>query len=146
MDARCEVRRTDGGLVRAARDMGLEALTLYAFSTENWSRPEDEISALMGLLKEEYAHFVADSPALIDKLLCLKGLHGTVVIDQWCAWARAGEFDALVAALLEKHYDPTYTRSIHAHYARLPQALQGRLGDIDPESFATLAGQLKSTA
>ena len=31
--------------------MGLEALTLYAFSTENWRRPEDEVSALMGLLK-----------------------------------------------------------------------------------------------
>ncbi len=38
-------------LVRAAGDMGLEALTLYAFSTENWRRPEDEIAALMGLLK-----------------------------------------------------------------------------------------------
>ena len=38
-------------LVRAAREMGLEALTLYAFSTENWRRPEDEVSALMGLLK-----------------------------------------------------------------------------------------------
>ncbi|HEX7753574.1 MAG TPA: polyprenyl diphosphate synthase [Novosphingobium sp.] len=38
-------------LVKAARSMGLEALTLYAFSTENWSRPEDEVSALMGLLK-----------------------------------------------------------------------------------------------
>jgi undecaprenyl diphosphate synthase len=38
-------------LVRAARGMGLEALTLYAFSTENWRRPEDEVSALMGLLK-----------------------------------------------------------------------------------------------
>jgi undecaprenyl diphosphate synthase len=38
-------------LVRAVADMGLEALTLYAFSTENWQRPEDEVSALMGLLK-----------------------------------------------------------------------------------------------
>ena len=38
-------------LVKAARGMGLEALTLYAFSTENWRRPEDEISDLMGLLK-----------------------------------------------------------------------------------------------
>lgn len=37
--------------VRAARSAGLAALTLYAFSTENWSRPEDEVSALMGLLK-----------------------------------------------------------------------------------------------
>jgi len=42
------VRRT----VRAARDIGLEALTLYAFSTENWTRPEDEVSALMGLMKK----------------------------------------------------------------------------------------------
>ncbi len=41
------VRRT----VRAAREMGLEALTLYAFSTENWARPEDEVSSLMGLMK-----------------------------------------------------------------------------------------------
>ncbi len=38
-------------LTKAAREMGLEALTLYAFSTENWSRPEDEVTALMGLLK-----------------------------------------------------------------------------------------------
>ncbi len=38
-------------LVRACKGLGLEALTLYAFSTENWSRPEDEIEALMGLLK-----------------------------------------------------------------------------------------------
>jgi undecaprenyl diphosphate synthase len=38
-------------LVRATREMELEALTLYAFSTENWRRPEDEIAALMGLLK-----------------------------------------------------------------------------------------------
>ncbi|EIZ77538.1 undecaprenyl pyrophosphate synthetase [Novosphingobium sp. Rr 2-17] len=38
-------------VVRGARELGLEALTLYAFSTENWRRPEDEISDLMGLMK-----------------------------------------------------------------------------------------------
>ncbi len=38
-------------LVRAARDMKLDALTLYAFSTENWRRPEDEVSDLMALMK-----------------------------------------------------------------------------------------------
>jgi undecaprenyl diphosphate synthase len=38
-------------LARAARTMGLEALTLYAFSTENWRRPEEEVTALMGLMK-----------------------------------------------------------------------------------------------
>jgi undecaprenyl diphosphate synthase len=38
-------------IVRACREMGIEVLTLYAFSTENWQRPRPEISALMGLLK-----------------------------------------------------------------------------------------------
>jgi undecaprenyl diphosphate synthase len=38
-------------VVRAAGKMGLEALTLYAFSSENWKRPEEEVSDLMGLMK-----------------------------------------------------------------------------------------------
>nr|WP_281493737.1 isoprenyl transferase [Ancylobacter koreensis] len=41
------VRRT----VTAAQELGIEALTLYSFSSENWSRPEQEIFELMGLLK-----------------------------------------------------------------------------------------------
>jgi undecaprenyl diphosphate synthase len=41
------VRRT----VRAAGDLGIEALTLYAFSSENWRRPAAEIADLMGLLR-----------------------------------------------------------------------------------------------
>ncbi|WP_443030570.1 isoprenyl transferase [Sphingomonas sp. RT2P30] len=36
---------------RAARAMGLEALTLYAFSSENWRRPQEEVGDLMGLLR-----------------------------------------------------------------------------------------------
>ena len=38
-------------LVRGASDMGLEALTLYAFSSENWRRTSEEVSDLMSLLK-----------------------------------------------------------------------------------------------
>lgn len=33
------------------RDLGIEYLTVYAFSTENWRRSEEEVSAIMGLLK-----------------------------------------------------------------------------------------------
>lgn len=55
-------------LVRAAREMGLEALTLYAFSTENWRRPQDEVSALMGLLRryiiDDLDEFVANNVRL----------------------------------------------------------------------------------
>jgi undecaprenyl diphosphate synthase len=39
-------------VTRAARRVGLQALTLYAFSSENWGRPEDEVGALMQLLAD----------------------------------------------------------------------------------------------
>jgi undecaprenyl diphosphate synthase len=38
-------------IVECAGDLGVEVLTLYAFSTENWQRPADEVGGLMGLLK-----------------------------------------------------------------------------------------------
>ncbi len=34
------------------KEIGLEYLTVYAFSTENWKRPQEEVSAIMGLLKK----------------------------------------------------------------------------------------------
>lgn len=48
-------------ITRAAREQGIEALTLYAFSSENWRRPEEEIGDLMGLLR----HFLKSE---IDEL------------------------------------------------------------------------------
>jgi undecaprenyl diphosphate synthase len=39
-------------IVRVARRLGIEALTLYAFSEQNWARPAGEVDALMGLLRE----------------------------------------------------------------------------------------------
>jgi undecaprenyl diphosphate synthase len=39
-------------VTRCARRLGIQALTLYAFSSQNWSRPADEIAALMELLVE----------------------------------------------------------------------------------------------
>ncbi|WP_219892753.1 isoprenyl transferase [Aquisediminimonas profunda] len=41
-------------VTRAAGDLGIEVLTLYAFSTENWRRPAEEVNDLMGLLR----HFI----------------------------------------------------------------------------------------
>jgi undecaprenyl diphosphate synthase len=39
-------------VVRAAREVGLRALTLYAFSAQNWERPPDEVATLMQLLRD----------------------------------------------------------------------------------------------
>lgn len=50
-------------VVRAAGDLGLEVLTLYAFSTENWRRPEDEVNDLMGLLRHFIKHDINELAA-----------------------------------------------------------------------------------
>lgn len=55
-------------VVEAAPTLGLEVLTLYAFSSENWKRPPDEVSDLMGLLK----HYVrSEIDALHKNGVCL---------------------------------------------------------------------------
>ncbi len=122
-------------LVRAARDMGLEALTLYAFSTENWRRPEDEVSALMGLLKRyiladlaefvannvrlriigDYRAFAADLVALIDDALAQTACNdGTTLVialnygsqDEIArAAARAAAKGAITPATIEAELD-----------------------------------------
>jgi len=52
------------GIVRAASDIGLEHLTLYAFSSENWKRPPTEVSHLMGLFR---AYFHDDTDELVAR-------------------------------------------------------------------------------
>ncbi|MBP1690170.1 MAG: uppS [Deltaproteobacteria bacterium] len=39
-------------ITRASRELGIEALTLYAFSSQNWARPAEEVAGLMQLLRE----------------------------------------------------------------------------------------------
>lgn len=51
-------------IVRAASDIGLANLTLYAFSSENWKRPASEISHLMGLFR---AYFRGDLDELEER-------------------------------------------------------------------------------
>ena len=43
------------GIIRISSDLGIESLTIYAFSTENWKRPSDEVGTLMNLLVEYFS-------------------------------------------------------------------------------------------
>ena len=56
-------------VIRESSDIGIEALTLYAFSTENWRRSEAEVSALMGLLLE---YFSSEIDELDEKNVCIR--------------------------------------------------------------------------
>ena len=47
-------------LVRTAHEIDLEALTIFGFSTENWSRPAEEVSLLMGLLKSYFTAEISE--------------------------------------------------------------------------------------
>ena len=51
-------------MVRATDDWGIEAVSVYAFSTENWGRPQDEVSTLMNILVE---YFTAQIDELHEK-------------------------------------------------------------------------------
>ena len=51
-------------ITQAAADLGIKYLTLYAFSTENWKRPQEEVDALMDLLRQ---YLKSDLKELQDK-------------------------------------------------------------------------------
>ena len=73
------LERTDGHragvdavrkIVRAARDLGVSWLTLFAFSSENWNRPQSEVDELMKLPEE---FFASELPDAIEIVIAVKG-------------------------------------------------------------------------
>ena len=50
--------------LRDAADLGVRELTVYSFSTENWSRPQEEVDALMAMFSER---IIAETPELNDE-------------------------------------------------------------------------------
>ena len=120
-------------VVRAAGDLGLEALTLYAFSSENWRRPADEVSDLMGLLRR---FILADIDELADAGVRLR------VIGNWRA------LDPELVKLIQGAIDRTASNSkttlaVALNYGaqdelvRAARAIAARAaaGEIDPASI-----------
>jgi undecaprenyl diphosphate synthase len=58
-------------IIRMSSDIGIRYLTLYAFSTENWKRPTDEVNTLMSLLVE---YLVKELPELHEKRVRIRTL------------------------------------------------------------------------
>lgn len=58
-------------LVEAALEFQLDALTLFAFSTENWKRPKEEVDFLMGLIEQFLDQYI---PQLLEKPIRLRFL------------------------------------------------------------------------
>ncbi len=115
---------------------------LAAIRTSPCIRLDTPAPLRVALLKDEYAHYLADESALAARLAHLVPLHGRKTIERWEAAAAAGEWDALVAELLAQHYDPTYARAIERNFARLDAALVMAPSAIDDGAFRALARAL----
>ena len=58
-------------LIEAAAELGIRFLTLYAFSTENWGRPDEEVSALMGIMVQSLSN---ETETLLKNNIRLKAI------------------------------------------------------------------------
>ena len=58
-------------ITRACRELGVQSLTLYSFSTENWKRPPDEVQTLMQLLKR---YLLSERNELLDNGIRLNAI------------------------------------------------------------------------
>jgi undecaprenyl diphosphate synthase len=116
------LRRT----VEAAIDLGVESLCVYAFSTENWSRPPDEVDALMEIFVETIERELPDlarqgvstrfigrrdraTPALVAKMARLeKETRSLERLQLWIAFDYGGRAEIVEAArrLVEEGLDP----------------------------------------
>ena len=119
------VKRT----VQAAEDLGLECLTLYAFSSENWKREESEISDLMNLMRRFIEANLAD---MIERKVRLK------IIGDYKAFAP--DIVEKLEDALERTSGGTRTLAVALNYgAQQEIARAARLaaeeGSIGPESI-----------
>ena len=95
-------------------------------------------------LLDDYAHLRAAPQLLLEKLACLKEMHGAQRLAEWSAWAHAGDWDTLVQDLLNRHYDPAYQRSTLNHFVQLANARRISLPDQSVHAYADAARQLLS--
>jgi len=95
----------------------------------------------VALLRDEYAHFLADPSLLAARLAPLLPLRGRATIEHWNALAAARDFDALVADLLDKHYDPVYAQSIERNFPHSAGADAVAPAGIDEAAYRAAARQ-----
>ena len=63
--ASCNGAQALDKLTKEAEGLGVEYITVYAFSTENWKRSKDEVDSIMGLLREYINRFFNDKKSIL---------------------------------------------------------------------------------
>jgi len=118
---------------------------LGAMRSSDCIRVDTPLPLRIALLKDEYTHYLADPASLSARLDHLVPLHGRKTIERWNAAAAAGDWDTLIAELLERHYDPTYARAIERNFPRYNDALRMAPSAVDDDEFLALARSLDAS-
>lgn len=126
-------------VVKECRALGITCLTLYAFSSENWGRPEEEVNALMGLLAQ---YLGSELKTMMDRGIRLKvigeasrlPLEARRVLEETVARTRDNRDMVLTLALSYGGRNELVRAARHL----AGEALAGRLvpGDIDDRTLA----------
>jgi undecaprenyl diphosphate synthase len=119
-------------VVETAIDVGVASLAVYAFSTENWTRSEDEVSALMEIFGETIDRELHD--------LAQEGVHTTFVgrRDRAPDWLqeKMAELEAATAAARKLHLWIAFDYGGRAEIVEAARRLSENGGSFDEESFA----------
>ncbi len=102
------------------------------------------IEKRVALLKQDYAHFIADAGALDERLRPLAPLHGKATLARWAGLGAARDWDTLVGELLERHYDPAYARSMGTIFLSARSGREVAVTDVSHEGFEALAREVLS--
>lgn len=94
------------------------------------------------LLMQDYDYFIDDPVSLNSQLEHLIYLHGRAKVSEWQSLAANRQTPILVNDLLQRHYDPAYTRSIARNFSQFAHATPIRLPNITPTAFAEAARQI----
>ncbi|HSH88411.1 MAG TPA: tRNA 2-selenouridine(34) synthase MnmH [Ramlibacter sp.] len=105
-------------------------------------RLELPLDERVALLLEDYDFFVRDAQLFKERLSALNELRGKAVVEGWMAQVDAGQSEAVVHELLEKHYDPGYSSSISRNFKRYGEAEVIAPADRSPEAMRRLAREI----
>lgn len=116
-----------------ARELGVEVLTLYAFSVENWQRPEAEVLALMGLLELFITRY---TPKLIENRTRLRIAGDISALPE-------GARNAVTAAMTATQHFTEHTLCLALNYGARTEVVEGfkqlarevAAGRLDPEAI-----------
>lgn len=123
-------------VVTTTRELGIPFLTLYAFSKENWTRPEPEVQALMGLLA---VYLQSELPTMMEEDIRFRPIGNTNDLSKDLQ-------EQLGSVIKETANNKSMTLNIALSYSGRDEILRaarltaedvrrGNLADIDEESF-----------